>query len=87
MACLGLTDDGQSFAASKAFLDSEDLRSTLSARYAVPQILWTPLCLKSNGYFGCKDIYDAHGNVEGHGTVAWDGICISMFADWLSNMV
>ena len=63
------SDDWNSFASSKTFLDREDLRTSLSACYGIPRVFWTPVCQESNGFFGSEDIYNVDGDVEGHGNI------------------
>ena len=62
--------DWTSFVPSRIFLDREELRSGLSASYAVPRVFWTPACQESNGFFGSEDITGANGSIEGHGKVS-----------------
>lgn len=52
------------------FLEREDLRFSLSTHYAVPPVFWTPLCQKSNGFFGSESFYDADGYISGHSTIS-----------------
>lgn len=52
------------------FLDCDDLRFSLSTHYAIPPVFWTPLCRKSNGFFGSESFYDADGHITGHSTVS-----------------
>ena len=51
-------------------LDCEDLRSSLSSDHAIPPVFWTPLCRKSNGFFGSESFYDADGHIKGHSTAS-----------------
>lgn len=60
---------GNRFASSDLFLDSEDLRLGLSTDYAIPPIFWTPLCCKSNGFFGSKSLYEDDRYLRRHSKV------------------
>ena len=66
--CFIPADSRHRFASFGALVDHEDLRFDLSDGYAIPRLFWTPLCSKSNGFFGCKTLYDIDGNIEGHST-------------------
>lgn len=57
------------FSSSKVFLDCEELNSTLSTCYEIPRVFWSPFARKANGFFGCEDMCDADGNVNGH--ITW----------------
>ena len=39
-------------------MSNNNLRTRLQERYRIPRLFWTTLCRRSNGYFGCEDIYD-----------------------------
>ena len=67
--CFVPANPGDRFASFGALIDCEDLQVDLSNSYAIPRIFWEPLCRKSNGFFGCKTLYDIDGNIEGHSTV------------------
>ncbi len=67
--CFVSADEWNSFASVKTLAQREDLCFGLSSRYAIPRVFWTPLCRNSNGFFGCENLYNVDGNVEGHSIV------------------
>lgn len=67
--CFVSINESNRFASSNVFLDCEELRSSLSTEYAIPPIFWTPLCRKSNGFFGSESFYDADGHIKAHSTL------------------
>lgn len=47
-----------SFADPETFLLNEQFRQSLCTRYGIPEYFWTEACQRSNGFFGCQDMYD-----------------------------
>lgn len=43
-------------------------RTHLKERYRIPPLFWTTLCQRSNGYFGCEDVYDDKNRLLCHNT-------------------
>lgn len=43
-------------------------RTHLKERYRIPPLFWTTLCQRSNGYFGCEDVYDDKDRLLCHNT-------------------
>ena len=54
------------FIASEALLSSDTFRRTLSTQYMIPISFWSDACQRSNGFFGCRDIYDEKGKLNSH---------------------
>ena len=55
-----------SFITSEALLSSDTFRQTLSTQYVIPDHFWTDAMQRSNGFFGCQDIYDEEGKLRTH---------------------
>ena len=55
-----------SFITSETLLSSETFRRTLSTRYVIPDYFWTDTFQRSNGFFGCHDLYDEEGKLKTH---------------------
>jgi Mg2+ and Co2+ transporter CorA len=49
-------------------MSDHSLRACLESSFGTPHCLWTTLCQRSNGYFGCENICDATGTMKGHNT-------------------
>lgn len=54
------------FAASEAHSSSDTFRQNLSSRYMIPDHFWTDACKRSNGFFGCQDIYNEERKLDIH---------------------
>lgn len=49
-------------------MSNDILRTRLQEDYHVPPLFWTKGCQRSNGYFGCEDIYDDNNYLLCHNT-------------------
>lgn len=56
------------FLETASFMSNDNLRTRLQERYRIPRLFWTTLCRRSNGYFGCEDIYDDKKSLLCHNT-------------------
>lgn len=56
------------FLETAGFKSNDILRTRLQEEYQIPPLFWTTLCQRSNGYFGCEDIYDDNHCLLCHNT-------------------
>lgn len=58
---------------SDIFLKAPDRHQALSEKYGIPDSFWSPICQKSNGFFGCEGHYDSDWKPDGHSRLPLPG--------------